>query len=153
MANTYTKNNLELIFAVKYSVAMIDDSWEPELYKYLTQKIEEKNHKIIVINGTPDHIHILLTLNPNQSVSDLLQMAKGYSSGWINAMDFTNTKFAWQDGYAAFSHHPNQQDEVINYINNQKELHKRMTLSEEIVKYFEIYGIVYDKRYILKEPE
>lgn len=153
MANTYTKMILELIFAVKYRDAMINENWENKLYDYLIEKMESKNHLPIIVNGVPDHIHILVQMHPNQSVSELLQMLKGYSSGWINELNYTQSKFAWQDGYTAFSHAPGILEEIKKHIANQKIIHKGISFREELINYFANNDVIYDNRYILKDPE
>jgi REP element-mobilizing transposase RayT len=84
MANTYTQIHLHIIFAVKYRDAVIQILWKDELYKYITGIIQERKHKLIIINGMPDHIHILIGMHPTQSIADLLQDIKGNSSTWIN---------------------------------------------------------------------
>jgi REP element-mobilizing transposase RayT len=57
--------------------------WKDELYKYITGIIHNNNkHKLIVINGTSNHIHIFAGYKPHQSISDLLQDIKGNSSKW-----------------------------------------------------------------------
>ena len=60
MANTYSQIYIQIIFAVQNRNALIDFSWEDELYKYITGIIQNKEQKLISINGMPDHIHILI---------------------------------------------------------------------------------------------
>nr|WP_310586899.1 IS200/IS605 family transposase [Runella slithyformis] len=88
MANTYTQIHLHFVFAVKYRAGMIQIKWRDELYKYITGIVQNNNHKLIAINGMPDHIHLLIGMRPIQSVSDLLQDIKGGSSKWINEKKF-----------------------------------------------------------------
>lgn len=58
MSNTYTQIHIKFIFAVKYRIAMVDKVWKEELYKYITGIIQQQKHKLIIINGIPNHIHI-----------------------------------------------------------------------------------------------
>src|SRR4051812_1203338 len=108
MSNSYTKIHLQFIFAVKYRNAVIHSSWRDELYKYITGVVQNNSHKMISINGMPDHIHMLVGVRPVQSVSDLLQDIKGNSSKWINQKQFLKSKFEWQEGYGAFSYGKSQ---------------------------------------------
>lgn len=132
MANTYTQIHLHLIFAVKYRTWIIEDKWKDELYKYITGIIQSNNHKLLIINGMPDHIHILIGIRPNQSVSELLQDIKGSSSKWINEKGFEKGKFEWQEGFGAFSYGKSQIKDVIKYIENQEEHHKKELLEKNI---------------------
>jgi putative transposase len=153
MANTYTQIHLQLIFAVKYRAAMIHQSWEEELNKYIAKIISENNHKLIIINGMPDHLHILIGMRPHQSLSALMKDIKGDSSGWINEKKLTKSHFNWQDGYAAFSYSKSHLPDVIKYIKNQEEHHKKVTFMYEYRKFLELFEIEFDERYLLKEPE
>ncbi|MFY7908173.1 MAG: IS200/IS605 family transposase [Emticicia sp.] len=151
MANTYTQIHLHLIFAVKYRTGIIQSTWKDELYKYITGIIQSNNHKLLIINGMPDHIHILVGIRPNQSVSELLQDIKGSSSKWINEKGFVKGKFEWQEGFGAFSYGKSQIKDVIKYIEKQKEHHKRRTFREEYLAFLDAFEVEYDEKYIFKE--
>lgn len=153
MSNTYTQIHIQLIFAVQYRMAMIDKIWKDELYKYITGIIQKQKHKLVIINGVNDHIHILLGYRPHQSLSDLLQDIKGSSSKWINENKLTKIKFAWQEGYGAFSYSHSHLSKVISYIKNQEQHHKKITFMNEYRSFLKSYEVEFDERYILKEPE
>ena len=93
MANTYSQIHLQFIFAVKHRHSLILHNWKQELYQYISGIIENQGHKLLVINGMPDHIHIFIGMRPNQSISDLLQDIKRNSSLWVNQKGFVNGKF------------------------------------------------------------
>ena len=99
----------------------------------------------------PDHVHILIGINPRQSISDLMQDVKGCSSKWINEKGFLNQKFEWQDGYGAFSYGRSQVDAVINYINNQEIHHKKVTFRDEYLSFLQKFEIDYKEEFIFKE--
>lgn len=151
MANTYTQIHLHIIFAVKYRDSVIQTSWKDELYKYITGIIQERKHKLIIINGMPDHIHILIGMHPTQSIADLLQDIKGNSSTWINKRKLVRGKFEWQEGYGVFSYGKSQIKEVIKYIESQEEHHRHRTFREEYLNFLEKFEVEYDEKYIFKE--
>ncbi|HCY78020.1 MAG TPA: IS200/IS605 family transposase [Ignavibacteriales bacterium] len=153
MSNTYTQIHIHIIFAVQYRVALIEESWKNELYKYISGIIKAQKHKLIIINGTSDHIHILIGYKPHQSISDLVQDIKGGSSKWINEKKYLRVKFNWQKGYAAFSYSQSHLIKVINYIKNQEQHHKKKKFIEEYKEFLKAFNVDYDERYILKEPE
>lgn len=152
MPNTYTQMHLQFVFAVKHRRSLIDPSWKDQLYKYITGIVQQNKHKLLAINGMPDHIHILVGMRPHQSVSDLLQDIKGSSSKWINENQLTDTKFEWQGGYGSFSYGKNQVDSIINYILNQELHHSKTTFLEEFIDLLKSYGIDYEERYLFQEP-
>ena len=88
MANTYTQIHIHGIFSVQNRYCIIDNSWKDELYKYITGVIKNNQHKPLVINGMPDHIHVLFGMKPSQALSDLMQDIKSNSSKWINEKGF-----------------------------------------------------------------
>ncbi len=151
MANTYTQIHLQFVFAVKYRNGLIHASFKEELYKYISGIIKENNHKLLAINGMPDHLHIFIGMRPSQSISDLLQDIKGSSSKWINEKKFLKVKFEWQEGYGAFSYSKSHVNNVISYIQNQENHHKKETFREEYLKFLKVFEIEYDERYIFKE--
>lgn len=152
MPNTYTQLYIQFVFAVKYSSAVIGSSWKDDLYKYMTGIVQNQKHKLLSINGMPDHIHILVGLHPSQSISELLQDIKGSSSKWINEKGFIKGKFEWQEGYGAFSYSKSHLKNVIRYIENQEGHHTKKSFREEYVEFLVEYGIAYDERFIFKEP-
>ena len=152
MANTYTQIHLQFVFAVKHRYGLIDSSFKEELYQYITGIIKNNNHKLLCINGMPDHVHILIGMRPTQSISDLLQDIKGNSSKWINEKKFLKVKFEWQEGYGAFSYSKSEINSVIKYIQNQEEHHIAKSFQEEYLQILKDFDVEFDERYIFKEP-
>jgi putative transposase len=150
MANTYTQIHIQAVFAVKNRDCVIRNYWKDDLYKYITGIIQNHNHKVLAINGMPDHIHILFGMRPTQSLSDLMQDIKGDSSKWINQNGFVAGKFSWQEGYGAFSYSKSHVINVINYINNQEKHHKKITFIEEYNDFLEKFEVDHDDRYIFE---
>lgn len=150
MANTYTQIHIHAVFTVQNWSCIIHSEWKEELYKYITGIIKNNKHKLLAINGMPDHVHIPFGLHPIQSISDLLQDIKGGSSKWINKRKLINGKFSWQEGYGAFSYAKSDLPKVINYINNQKNNHKQITFIDEYIKLLQQFGIDYNDNYIFK---
>ena len=153
MGNTYTQIHIHAIFTVQNRECIINDSWQDELYKYIMGIIRENQHKPIVINGMPDHIHVLFGMRPAQSLSDLLQDIKGSSSKWINEKKFIKCRFSWQEGFGAFSYSKSEIPNVIKYINSQKEHHKKKSFIKEYQEFLQAFNVDYDERYIFKPIE
>ena len=153
MANTYTQIHIHSIFAVRTRAGLIREQWRDELYKYIVGIIHHNQHKVLCINGMPDHIHILFGMRPIQSLSDLMQDVKGSSSKWINDQRFVVGHFEWQSGYGAFSYSKSQVPQIISYIRNQEEHHRQKTFLEEYREFLTLFGIEYDERYIFKPLE
>ena len=151
MANTYNQLFIHLVFAVKYRAAIIDKSWKQELYQYIIGMINNRGHKVYAIGGVSDHIHILVSLNPSQSISDLVQNVKRASTLWIKEQGFVKTNFAWQEGFGAFSYGKSQVDSVVKYIQNQETHHSKQTFKDEYISFLKLFGIEYDERYVFRD--
>ena len=153
MANTYTQIHIQFVFAVKSRTALIHNSWKDELYKYITGIVQNNGHKMICINGMPDHIHIFIGLRPNQAISKLMQDVKANSFRWINEKRFCKSKFEWQAGYGAFSYGKSQVESVISYIKNQEKHHAKKSFQEEYLEFLKKFEIEFDEKYTFKELE
>jgi REP element-mobilizing transposase RayT len=153
MANTYTQIHIQAVFAVKARIGLMQSAWKNDLYKYITGIVQTHKHKMLAIDGMPDHIHVFFGMRPTQSLSDLLQDIKGGSSKWINENKLVKGHFEWQEGYGAFSYSKSHVEQVINYIRNQEEHHRKQTFLEECKDFLEKFEVEFDDRYIFKEPE
>jgi len=151
MANTYTQIYLQFVFAVQNRNSLILPKWKDELYKYISGIISNNKHKLMAINGTKNHVHILIGYKPLQLIPDLLQDIKGNSSTWINKRRFIRGKFRWQKGYGAFSYGHSQIDFVVKCIMNQESRHQTTSFADEYNKLLNCYNIYYDDRYVLKD--
>ncbi len=151
MPNTYTQIHIHFIFVVKYRLGLIDKSWRENLYKYITSIVQNKGHKMIIINGVADHVHLLLGMQPHETISDLMKDVKQSSSKWINENRLTTEKFEWQQGYAAFSYSKSQLPKVIEYIENQEVHHQKKTFRQEYIEFLTKFEVDYDEDYIFKD--
>ncbi len=153
MANTYTQIHIQAVFTVQNKHCVIRNNWEEELFQYITGIIQNNGHKVLAINGMPDHVHIFFGMRPSQALSDLLQDIKGSSSKWINNKQFVNGNFSWQAGFGAFSYSKSHVNNVINYIKNQKTHHKKQTFIEEYLDFLKKFEVPFDERYIFNPIE
>lgn len=151
MANTYTQIHLQIVFAVQNRSYIIQPSWKDSLYKYITAIIQNNNHKVVIINGMPDHIHLLIGMRPVQSLSELMKQVKGDSSSWINKMNLVQGRFSWQEGYGAFSYSKSQLPTVINYIKNQENHHLQKSFRSEFLSMLDEAEVEYDTQYIFHD--
>lgn len=134
MPNTFTQIYIHIVFAVKNRNALINQTWEDKLYKYITGTVQKMGQKMLRINGMPEHIHFLIGMKPDIAISDLVREVKKSSSSYIKEEKLTKFNFNWQTGFGAFSVSHSQLDKVINYIINQKEHHRKRTFKEEYIE-------------------
>lgn len=148
MANTFSQIYIHVIFSVKRWEYLISNQWKEELYKYITGIIRNKNQKLLIINGMPDHLHLLIGLKPDKSLSDLVRDIKNNSSNFINEKGFVKGKFSWQEGFGAFSYSDSQLNKIINYIKNQELHHQKKSFKEEYIEILKKFKIDYNEKYL-----
>ncbi|MCR4033950.1 MULTISPECIES: IS200/IS605 family transposase [Flavobacterium] len=151
MANTYSQLYIQIVFAVKGRQNLISSKWKDEIYKYITGIITNQKQKLIAINGMPDHIHILVGIKPDISLSDLVRDIKSNSTKFINEQKWINGKFEWQTGFGAFSYSHSQLNNVIKYIQNQEQHHKTRTFKEEYIEFLKLFNIDFKNEYLFEE--
>jgi putative transposase len=150
MAGTFSQIYIQIVFAVRGRENLIHSEWEEELYKYITGIVRNKEQKLIAINGMPDHIHILVGMRPNCCLSDLVREIKKSSNQFVKEKNLSNFKFQWQEGYGAFSYSHSSLDKVIEYINNQKEHHKKQSFKEEYKTFLNKFQIEFKDKYLFE---
>jgi REP element-mobilizing transposase RayT len=150
MPGTFSQIYIQVVFAVKGRESMIHSNWEEELYRYISGIVRNKGQKMLAINGMPDHLHFFIGMQPACCLSDLVREIKKSSNDFIKEKGFTKFQFKWQEGYGAFSYSRSQLDDVINYIENQKEHHRKKTFKEEYIDFLKKFKIEYDEKYLFE---
>jgi putative transposase len=148
MAHTFTNLLTHIIFSTKDRAPLIDAELKPELHSYLGGMVREIKGKAYSINGTVDHVHLLVSLPPTISLSDAMKTVKANSSRWASQKWRGHKSFGWQTGYGAFSVSKSSMQDVIKYIENQEAHHRKISFQEEFIAFLEKHGIEYDERYI-----
>jgi len=150
MAGAFSQIYIQVVFAVKDRDFLIKQEWEEELYKYISGIVRNKEQKMLAINGMQDHIHFLIGMKPSCCLSDLIREIKKSSNEFINSGKFSNYKFNWQGGYGAFSYSHSALDNVISYINRQKEHHKKQTFQDEYKAILTKFKIEFKDEYLFE---
>ena len=144
----FTQLYVHLVFAVKYRERLLRPEIRSEIFSYISGIITNRKHKSIIINGVFDHIHLLIGLYVNDTISDLVGAIKKSSSTFINDRNWFVGKFHWQEGYGAFTYGRSQLDLIYNYIKNQESHHRKRSFREEYLELLKRFEIEYDERYL-----
>ena len=148
MSHSYVSNLMHCTFSTKDRYPAIDSELEARLWPYLGGIAKENRMKALAIGGTADHVHALLSLPGMMSFAKAIQLVKGGSSKWVHDNFSNQKKFAWQEGYGAFSVSASQVPKTIAYINNQKEHHRKKSFDEEFLELLKKHRIEFDSRYV-----
>ena len=141
MSQSFTKLWIHAIWATKNRQELIDYSIDKKLYDFIHEELIHLGCPVRIINGMPDHVHVLFLQNPQKTISDIVKQIKGSSSHFINRGEFILEKFAWQTGYAAFSVSESQLDIVYHYIKNQKKHHLKKNGQDEFDEFVKLHRL------------
>jgi len=137
----YIKVMLHCIWSTKNRQPLIDAELKPKLLDHIKENSIRKNIFIDCLNCVEDHIHLLISLGSEQTISNVAMLIKGESSFWINKQKLIKHKFEWQDEYIALSVSESAIDKVRDYINRQEEHHKKKTFTQEYDEFLKLHGL------------
>jgi REP element-mobilizing transposase RayT len=150
MANTYMQLNVQTVFAVKGRENILTPNFRSQLFEYIAGILRNTKQYPLAINGYKDHIRIFFELNPDTSLSNVLETVKSNSSKWINSNHLLMGRFEWQRGYSGFTYSKSQRNSVIKYIMNQENHHKAHRFKDEYLDILRKFEMDFDDRYIFE---
>lgn len=148
--NTFTKLYVHCIFTPKGRNSLLTDSIRDKVHKYIYGILTEKKCFPVAINGTKDHIHLLIGFPPTISISDLIRDIKRSSALFINGLLNSYLKFRWQEGYGAFTVGYRDLDRVYKYVLNQLEHHSKRNFKDEYTRLLTDEGIEFNPDYLFE---
>jgi putative transposase len=146
--STYTQVYYHIVFSTQERAPVLKADHREALFKYVWGILKNKESHLYRINGVEDHIHILTSLHPTKCLSDLVKDIKTSSSKWIKENGVFPSFTHWQDGYGAFTVGHADKNEVIEYIKNQEEHHRRISFRDELRGMLEKFGVHCDEKYL-----
>jgi len=146
LAHTAENIVVHLIFSTKARRPLITSGFRDDLFAYLGGIVREMQGAALIINGTSDHVLMLVRIRPAQSAAEVARVVKANSSRWVRGN--WKTDFAWQTGYGVFSVSESNVPAVSRHIANQEEHHRKRSFQQELVGFFKKNRIPYDERYI-----
>ena len=148
MGHTSATLLVHLIFSTKQRRSSISADIREDLRAYMGGIVREMNGSALAINGTADHVHLLVRIPPVCSIAEVVRVVKTNSSRWVHQKWPSRRQFGWQTGYGVFSVSESSVTAVEKYIAEQEEHHRRRSFQEEFVQFLKRNKISYDERYI-----
>ena len=148
MARTLIELYIHIVFSTQNRLNLVHPEIEAELYRYVPGTVANLDSRCLAVNGTQNHIHLLVSPGKTIALSNLVREIKKGSTSWLKREGGVRRGFHWQDGYGGFSVGRSGLPTVRNYIASQKEHHRRASYEEEFIALLEESGITYDERYL-----
>jgi REP-associated tyrosine transposase len=139
MSHSFNKIWIHAIWATKNRQPLIRPDKEKIIHEFLRKELIDCGCRVRIINGMPDHVHLLFLLNREKSIAGVIKQVKGCSSHSVNEQNLLPEKFAWQTGYAAFSVSESQLEKVYHYIANQKARHRKQSFLQEYEEFIALH--------------
>ncbi len=141
MSHSIVKVYVHVVFSTKRRIPLLSPELEEDLFPYMVGVARKMKTHVLAINGTPDHVHLLLKMPATEPLARVVGAIKANSSGKAKALG--ESRFDWQDGYGAFSCSIGHVDKVIGYIQNQKEHHRTHSFDDEMERYASIWDFTW----------
>jgi putative transposase len=148
MPQSLAKNLVHLVFSTKNREPILTDAIRVPLCEYAAAVFRDLDSPALAMNAWRDHVHILIDLNKNHSLSQIVMEAKRATSKWIKTQGSEFKGFHWQSGYGAFSIGQSSVDATKSYIANQAKHHRVKSFEEELRSFLKQYHVEFDERYI-----
>ncbi|MBI3536700.1 MAG: IS200/IS605 family transposase [Chloroflexi bacterium] len=100
---------------------------ERQVYGAILGKANELGIIVHAIGNIEDHIHVAVSIPPKIAVADCVRHFKGASSHYVNHQPNAEGNFSWQEGYGALTFGDRAMQDVVAYVQNQKEHHRQDT--------------------------
>ena len=146
MSHTSGNILLHFIFSTQGRHPLIKPDFRTDLFAYLGGIIREMDGIALIVNGTADHVHLLVRARPAHSPAEITRLVKTNSSRWVH--EKWAAEFAWQTGYGVFSVSESSVAAVTKYIADQEEHHRSHSFQEEYIAFLKKNKVAYDERYI-----
>jgi putative transposase len=146
MSHTYISDLVHCVFSTKLHRNLIPEDVQADLWAFLGGIARKNGFKALMVGGTGNHVHALLSLPATMPLAKAMQLVKGASSHWMN--EIHSHDFAWQEGYGAFTVGISQVESTIAYIRGQAEHHRRLSFEEEFLAFLKKHNVEYDPQYV-----
>lgn len=148
MPQSLSRILIHLVFSTKQREPLLSPDIRAELHPYLAGALDRLDCPSLQVGGVADHVHLLFGLSRTRTVAEVVESIKTSSSKWLKVKDETLSRFHWQSGYGAFSVSQSNADQVVAYIRDQHQHHRKRTFQEEYRRLLARYRVSFDERYV-----
>jgi len=147
--STYTQIIYQIVFGTKNHEMIMIESGQERLYRIIWGILKNKKCHLYRIGGVEDHLHIVTHVHPSLAIANLVKDIKLATSALIKSENIFPDFKGWQIGYGAFTYSIEAKNNLIEYVKNQKEHHKKTSFKEEYIRLLNEHGVEFDEKYLL----
>jgi REP element-mobilizing transposase RayT len=148
MAQSFAKIAVHLVYSTKNRQPVLLEKIRKDIHSYTAGILKSLNCIPLAVNGTEDHIHILVLMSKNITLIKMVEAVKVGTSKWLKTKDMSLQQFSWQAGYGAFSVSESQIEKVIKYIMNQEQHHQKKSFQDELRILLQKHKMEFDEQYL-----
>ncbi len=141
----FIKCYLHLILTTRNSAPLIDETWRNELYRLFENRLRLKGHELLAINGSDNHVHILVSTSSEFSIAEIIKDLKMQSLQFAFSLTSRQKRLRWQRGFAAMSYSHSQVNAVVKFINAQQTYHATKSYKEEMEDLLDMFEVGYEE--------
>ena len=149
MPQSLSRIYLHIIFSTKNRQPWLKGAeLRNSLHAYMGATLKQLECVPVEIGGVEDHVHLLCLFPRTRSLADVVKEAKRVSTNWLQKQHVDLRAFHWQGGYGVFSVSQSSVDEVVQYVRNQEEHHRKVSFQEEYRAFLRKHAVEFDERYV-----
>jgi REP element-mobilizing transposase RayT len=146
--STFVQTLYQIVFSTKNRENTLNEESRERLYEYIFGIIKNNKSYCYKIGGTDDHLHIIIQIHTSIAPADLVKDIKLATNKYIKENGLFSRFQGWQEGYGLFTYQINAKENLIEYVNNQKEHHRKLSFKEELILLLKEHKIEYNEEYI-----
>lgn len=123
---------LHVVFTTRAKAPLIRPEFEKIIYDLLRDELKANGCIVSIINGMPDHVHLLFKTTQTRAVAEIIKNVKGCSAHRLNNMNLMPEKFLWDKGYSCYSVSEHETEKIYHYISNNKSYHAGVQIEYEM---------------------
>ncbi len=145
---SYNQNLYQIVFGTKHRRKTLEANNRPELYKYIAGILAKKKCHLYQIGGIEDHVHIVTHIHPTVALAFLVKDIKIASNEYIKSKNLFPAFDSWQIGYGGFTYAIEAKKNLIRYVQNQVEHHRKKTFKDEYIELLIEHEVEFDEKYL-----
>jgi REP-associated tyrosine transposase len=145
---TYTRLTYQIVFQTYHWEPTLTKKNRGELFTYISGLLMKKKCYVYQVGGIENHIHIVMDIPPVISISSLVKDIKLACTSLIHSKKLFSHFRGWNDGFGAFSYNPEARSNLIKYVLNQEEHHKKESPRKEYMRLLKEFEVEFLEKYI-----